>query len=169
MSVRKITLLALYTTIALTIFVIESAIPTVVPIPGVKLGLSNIVTLFVIKRHGAKEAAIVLIMRVILASIFAGQIVSFTYSIAGGFLCLIVMAIINFILRGEFLFITSVFGAIAHNVGQILAAFFVLKMSGIFAYIPFLIISGIITGLFTGFACYFAEKKIPRKLTNEIN
>lgn len=162
MSTRKITILALYTTIALTIFMIESAIPAVVPIPGVKLGLSNIVTLFVIKRHGFKDAALVLFVRVILASIFAGQIVSFTYSVAGGVLCLIVMGLINYILSGEFLFITSVFGAIAHNVGQILAAYFVLKMSGIFAYVPFLIISGIITGLFTGFACFFAEKKIPK-------
>ena len=162
MSTRKITILALYTTIALTIFMIESAIPAVVPIPGVKLGLSNIVTLFVIKRHGFKDAALVLFVRVILASIFAGQIVSFTYSVAGGVLCLIVMGLINYILSGEFLFVTSVFGAIAHNVGQILAAYFVLKMSGIFAYVPFLIISGIITGLFTGFACFFAEKKIPK-------
>lgn len=162
MSTRKITLLAVYTTIALTIFMIESAIPPLVPIPGVKLGLANIVTLFVIKRHGIRDAALVLFMRVVIASIFAGQIVSFTYSIAGGVLCLLVMGLINYILRGEFLFVTSVFGAIAHNIGQILAAFFVLKMSGIFAYIPFLIISGIITGLFTGLAVFFAEKKIPK-------
>ena len=98
MSTRKITLLAVYTTIALTIFMIESAIPPLVPIPGVKLGLANIVTLFVIKRHGIRDAALVLFMRVVLASIFAGQIVSFTYSIAGGVLCLLVMVLINFIL-----------------------------------------------------------------------
>lgn len=162
LDTRRLVLLALLTTIALVIFVIESALPALVPIPGVKMGLANIVTLFVIKRMGAKDAAMVLFVRIVLATFFAGQAVSFLYSICGGLLCLIVMVLINWILQGHFIFITSIFGAIAHNVGQILAAFFVLGMSGILAYIPFLMISGVITGLFTGLVCYYADRYIPK-------
>ena len=73
-DVKRLTTLALLTTIALTIFVVESAIPTLVPIPGVKLGLANIVTLFVLKRYKFSDAAIVLAMRIILATIFTGQL-----------------------------------------------------------------------------------------------
>ena len=164
-SVKRLTTLALLTTIALTIFVVESAIPTLVPIPGVKLGLANIVTLFVLKRYKVSDAAIVLAMRIILATIFTGQAVSFIYSVIGGFLCLIVMAAVNKLLRGQYIFLTGILGAVSHNAGQILAAFFILRLSGIFAYMPFLVISGVITGLFTGLVCFFADKYIPKKYT----
>lgn len=76
-------------------------------------------------------------------------------------LCLVVMALVNRILEGHAIFITSVLGAVAHNAGQILAAYFILRMSGIWAYMPFLVISGIVTGLFTGLACFFMDKYIP--------
>ena len=161
-SVRRLTTLALLTTIALTIFVVESAIPTFIPIPGVKLGLANIVTLFVIKRYRISDAAIVLGMRIVLATTFAGQAVSFIYSVSGGFLCLVVMAAVNKLLKGNYIFLTGILGAVSHNVGQILAAFFVLRLTGIFAYMPFLMISGIVTGLFTGLVCYFADIYIPK-------
>ncbi len=164
-NVKRLTTLALFTTIALTIFVVESAIPVLVPIPGVKLGLANIVTLFLLKRYKISDAAIVLTMRIILATIFTGQAVSFIYSVSGGFLCLIVMAVVNKILRGQYIFLTGILGAVSHNAGQILAAFFILRLSGIFAYLPFLVISGVITGLFTGLVCFFADKYIPKKLT----
>lgn len=160
MSVKKITTLALLTTIALTIFMIEAAIPTLVPIPGVKLGLANIVTLFVINQFGITDGALVLFARIVLASIFGGQMVSFMYSLCGGFLCLIVMVLINRLLMGKFVFITSIFGAIAHNLGQIFVAYVILSMSGIFAYLPYLMISGIVTGLFTGLVCHFLIKAL---------
>lgn len=161
-SVRRLTTLALLTTIALTIFVVESAIPTFIPIPGVKLGLANIVTLFALKRYRISDAAIVLGMRIVLATIFTGQAVSFIYSASGGFLCLVVMAAVNKLLKGNYIFLTGILGAVSHNVGQILAAFFVLRLSGIFAYMPFLMISGIVTGMFTGLVCYFADIYIPK-------
>ena len=159
-DVKRLTTLALLTTIALTIFVVESAIPTLVPIPGVKLGLANIVTLFVLKRYKFSDAAIVLAMRIILATIYTGQAVSFIYSVSGGFLCLIVMAAVNKLLRGQYIFLTGILGAVSHN-----AAFFILRLSGIFAYMPFLVISGVITGLFTGLVCFFADRYIPKKYT----
>ena len=161
MRTKKITILGLLTTIALTIFMIESALPPLAPIPGIKLGLANIVTLFILLRFEISDAILVLLIRIILASVFAGQMVSFIYSISGGILCLFVMALINKLLHKKYIFLTSVLGAIAHNAGQILAAYFVLGMSGIFVYVPFLVISGVITGLFTGIICYYADKYIP--------
>lgn len=162
MRTRRITMLGLLTTIALTIFMIESALPALAPIPGIKLGLANIVTLFILIRFQVRDAILVLFIRIILASVFAGQMVSFLYSICGGVLCLAVMALVNRVLDKKFIFLTSVFGAIAHNIGQILAAYFVLGMSGVFVYVPFLIISGVVTGLFTGVICYYADRYIPR-------
>lgn len=162
MKTKKITMLGLLTTIALTIFMIEAALPPIAPIPGIKLGLANVVTLFILIRYKVKDAACVLLVRIILASVFAGQMVSFIYSLFGGALCLIVMAIVNKLLDRKFVFLTSVLGAMAHNAGQIFAAYFVLGMSGIFVYVPFLMISGVVTGLFTGFICYYANKFIPR-------
>lgn len=160
MKTQKIALLGMFTTIALTIFMIEAAIPALIPIPGIKLGLANIVTLFLILRYNGADAAKVLVMRILLASIFGGQMVSFLYSICGGFLCLIAMLLTNHFLKGNYIYLTSVVGAVFHNIGQILVAYVILQMSGIFVYIPFLMISGVITGLFTGLVCHFLNKAL---------
>lgn len=158
--IRKLTLLSLYTAISLSIFMIEAALPPIVPIPGIKLGLANIITLFVLVKYSAKDAALVLFVRIIMATIFAGQAVSFIYSICGGIMCFTTMSLLNRMLGRKYIFLTSIAGAIAHNTGQILAAFFILRLSGILIYIPYLIVSGTITGLFTGLVCHFAIKKI---------
>lgn len=109
-SVKKLTMLALLTTIALTIFVLESAIPPLVPIPGVKLGLANIVTLVLISAQMPREAAAVLFARVFLASVFAGQMMSFFFSLLGGLFCLIAMYVSNRLLKGQLLWFTSIIG-----------------------------------------------------------
>ena len=126
-SVKKLTMLALMTTIALVIFVIESAIPPLVPIPGIKLGLANIVTLVLIMNKMPKEASVVLLMRIILASIFAGQMMSFFYSLLGGFFCLGAMLVCQKLVGTKYIWFTSVIGAIFHNVGQLLAALITLQ------------------------------------------
>ncbi len=164
MNVRKMAVLGLYTTIALTIFMIEAALPGLVPIPGIKLGLANIVTLFVLSRYSVKDALMVLLMRIILAAVFAGQIVSFIYSLCGGLLCLIVTALVHKLIGKNYIYLTSVMGAVAHNIGQIAAAYFVMRLSGIFVYIPYLIISGIITGMFTGVVCWLMNRYIPERI-----
>lgn len=162
MNAKKLSILSIYTTIALTIYVIEASLPALAPVPGIKLGLANIVTLFVLIRYSAKDALMLLIVRIIISTLITGQAVSFIYSICGGILCLLIMYIINRLLNGQFIYLTSIMGAIAHNVGQILAAYFILQMSGILIYIPYLIISGIVTGSFTGLICFYSNKYIPR-------
>lgn len=159
--IKKITVLSLYSAIALTIFLIEAALPALAPIPGIKLGLANIITLLVLCRYSAGDAAMVLTVRIVLAVLLSGQAVYMIYSICGGVLCLIIMTVSNRLMSGRYIYLTSILGAIAHNIGQILAAFFILRLSGIFVYIPYLIISGIATGLFTGLVCHFTLKKLP--------
>ena len=160
-SVKKMAMLALMTTIALIIFVIESAIPPLVPIPGIKLGLANIVTLILIMNKMPKEAGIILLMRIILASIFAGQIMSFLFSFLGGFFCLAAMICVHKFTGNQYIWFTSIVGAIAHNIGQLVAAIITLRSLYVLYYAPFLLVSGIITGLFTGLCAWFFHKYIP--------
>lgn len=158
MSIKKLTTLAMFTVIALTIFVIENAIPLPIPIPGIKLGLANIITLIVLLNLGPVEALLVLLCRILLATMFAGQAMSLLYSLFGGILCLISMITINRFLSGHYVFLTSVFGALFHNIGQLAAAYFITGTLGVFAYLPFLIISGVLTGLFTGLCAHYTQK-----------
>lgn len=150
----------MYTTIALIIFVIESALPSLVPIPGIKLGLANIVTLWLLLSANFKDTFLVLLMRIILGSIYAGQIVYFAYSFSGGILCLIAMFVVHKILGKENIMITSIVGAIFHNVGQLLMAFFLLQSVSVFSYFPVLMVSSIITGSFTGLCTKLTYKRI---------
>lgn len=159
-TLQRMVLLAMFTTIALTIFVIESMLPALAPIPGIKLGLSNVITLILLLCFTEQDAFVVLIVRIILASIFAGQMMSFAYSLSGGLLCFLVMSIINRLLQKKYVFITSMFGALAHNVGQILIAIVITGSLSILMYLPLLIISGLVTGLFTGLCAWFTAPRI---------
>lgn len=158
------TVLALFTTIALTIFVIESALPPIAPIPGIKLGLANIVTLVVLLQYAPKDALLLLITRILLANIFAGQFLSFSYSLCGGLLCLLAMSLTNKLLCNKYIYITSIIGAVFHNIGQTAAAIFLLGNFSVLIYLPILLISGIITGLFTGLCTHFLRKTLNSKL-----
>lgn len=161
MKVKKLTLLALYTTIALTIYTVESAIPSLVPISGVKLGLANVVTLWLLMHTSKRDALLVLLVRILLASIFAGQMISFSYSLCGGLLCFLCMSLLFWLLGKRAVVFISIMGALAHNLGQILVAIVLLQSLSILAYLPILTISAIVTGTFTGLCVYFASKKLP--------
>lgn len=161
MKTRKLTTLALLTTISLTIFLLEGMLPPLVPVPGIKLGLANIVTLIVLVWFSAKDAVLVTITRVLLGFFFAGTVMSLTYSLLGSFLSLTVMVILHHFLEKNYIYITSIAGAIFHNIGQIIAAVLFTSTPYVVSYLPFLMISGIITGLFTGLCAYFLWKKFP--------
>ncbi len=162
---RKMVLLALFTTVALTIFIVEAQIPSFTSIAGIKLGLANCITLLVLLFWGWKEAGIVLIMRVILGCIFAGQAMTFFYSFVGGVFCLAAMQIVMPFFKKELCWMISVIGAVFHNIGQMLVAYVVVRNLSILVYLPILIISGIITGAFTGLCVqYLYRNKHIRKL-----
>ena len=145
---KDITRLSLFIAIALTIFVLENQIP--IPIAGVKLGLANIVTLYLIHQYSVKEALFVLIVRIFLGSIFAGQMISFAYSLVGGLLSLGVMWLANRLQKGDNIWFTSVLGGIFHNIGQIIVAAIVVENSSLFYYLPVLLVSGVVFGVVIG-------------------
>ena len=155
MKTRKITLLALLTAIALTIFMVEAQIPALVPIPGIKLGLANIVTVFTVFALGPKDACLVLAARIFLGAVFAGNFSSIFYSAAGGACAILVTIGSRKILKQNQLWAAGIFGAIAHSVGQVLMAVCITGTPGVLVYLPVLIVISIFTGLFTGLCAQF--------------
>lgn len=152
MNVKRITQLALLTTIALIIFIVELRIPNLVPIPGVKLGLANIVTVYAMYHCTAKETFMIVITRILLGSIFGGNISAIFYSLGGAVLCLAGMLLMRHVIDEKHIWICSILGAVLHNIGQISVAVIMMKTTAVIAYLPFLLVSGCIAGAFTG-AC----------------
>lgn len=158
MSTKKLTALAFFTTLSLGIYAVESAIPPLVPIPGIKLGLANIITLILLQHFSAKDALLVLLARILLSTLLFGQAMSFAYSLIGGFFSLTLMALTMKLLQKKKTFLTGAVGGLFHNIGQLLVAFALTSTVGVLAYLPFLILSGILTGLFTGLCAGFTGK-----------
>ena len=150
MNVKKITQMAMLTAIALTIFMIEAQIPALVPIPGVKLGLANIVTVFAVFALGPKEAVMILFVRIFLGAVFAGNFSTILYSGAGGLLAILVTIGLRKILTHQQLWVAGAIGAVFHSIGQMAVAVAVTGTPGILVYLPMMIACSIVTGLFTG-------------------
>lgn len=160
MKLKQMTTNALLTAIALTIFMVEAQIPSLVPIPGVKLGLANIITVFAMFAYTPKDALTILLVRVFLGSVFSGQISTLLYSLAGGLLCFAIMLVLRKILSANQLWVASVIGAVFHNIGQIIVAVIVTGTPRIVIYLPILLVSGIIAGTFTGLCTQFLYQKL---------
>lgn len=150
MKTRKLVLLALFTAIALTIFTVEAQIPSPVPIAGVKLGLANIVTVFLVFAIGSREAAAVLACRIFLGAVFAGNFSTILYSAAGGALAILTTVGLKRILKKNQLWVAGSLGAIAHSVGQMIAAVWISGTPGLIVYLPVMVACSIVTGTFTG-------------------
>ena len=159
-NARRITLLALLTAIALTIFMIEAQLPALAPIPGIKLGLANVVTLYAVFTLGPGDALLILAARVFLGAVFAGQMMTLLYSGAGGLLAWCVMVLLSKLVTKKHLWLCSPIAAIFHNLGQLLAAAAVMKTWVVMSYFPFLLISGVVTGLFTGLCAQFLIRRL---------
>ena len=155
MKTRKLTTLALLSAIALTIFMVEAQIPPILPLPGVKLGLANIVTVFAVFAIGAKEGIAVLFVRVFLGAVFAGNFSTILYSAAGGACAIGVTILLKKILTHRQLWVAGCVGAAAHSLGQMAVAVTVTGTPGLAVYLPVMIAIGIVTGLFTGLCAQF--------------
>lgn len=142
---------ALLTALALGLSWMERFIPLqlLVPLPGIKLGLANLVTLFALYFLGGRMALAILCVRCLLGSLFGGGVTAFCFSITGGLLALAVMAAAR---RLPVLSVygVSILGAAAHHVGQILVAVALLRSGYVVAYLPFLLLVAIATGFLTG-------------------
>ncbi|MCF0121040.1 MAG: Gx transporter family protein [Oscillospiraceae bacterium] len=149
MKNSKIAQLALLTALALILSYIEALIPLPFGVPGIKLGLANIAVVFTLFKLTAKDAVIVSIIRVVIASLLFGTFASFIYSLSGAVLSLAVMSLLK---RSEKFSPTgvSVAGGVMHNLGQLAAAAFMLGTGRLMWYFPVLCISGIAAGVIIG-------------------
>ncbi len=155
MDIKKLTRMALLTAVALIIFMVEAQISSPVPINGVKLGLANIITVYAMFALSPGQALAILVCRVFLGSVFSGQMITLFYSMGGGLLCWLVMLLLRRVLTKKQLWVAGVFGAIAHNVGQILVAIAIARTPALIVYLPVLTVSGVLTGAFTGLCAQF--------------
>lgn len=160
---RKLALLAALTAIALTIFIAEAQIPPIVPVPGVKLGLANIVTMVTMLVLDRRSALAVLSVRLILGSVFAGGVSALLFSVVGGAAAYIVMCLLIKVFPEKLMWVVSVLAALAHNLGQLVVAIWVSGTPGIAVYAPALAAAGVITGVFTGLAATYLARTL-RKL-----
>lgn len=150
MKTKTLTRCALLSACALIIFIFEAQLPPIVPVPGVKLGLANIMTLAAFLTVGKRGAFAVFFVRVLLGSIFTGSMMSLAFSMCGGLLAYAAMLFMLTSVKSAAA--AGVAGAIAHNIGQLAAAAIFTKTPQVFYYTPVLMISAVITGLFTGAA-----------------
>ena len=155
-TTKQLTLCAMLTAMALAISYLENLFPIAVPIPGVKLGLANIVTLFALYALGPGQALAILFARCTLGAVFAGNMSAWLFSIMGGLTAMLVMI---FLSRSRRLSVygVSVGGAAAHNCGQIAAAVLTLGNTAPLYYLPVLLGVSLLTGALTGVvsACLF--------------
>lgn len=150
MGIKKLTRMALLCAIALTIFMVEAQIPPVVPLPGVKLGLANIVTVFAVFVLGTWEAAGILFGRIFLGSIFGGNFSMFFYAAAGGLCAILVTIGLRRVLRKSQIWVAGCLGAAAHAVGQMAMAILLTGTPSLLLYLPALLLCSLLAGLFTG-------------------
>lgn len=150
MNVKKLTTMAMLTAISMIVFLIEAQIPLPIAIPGVKLGVANVITLFAIWTLGRREAGAILLIRIVLGNLIVGNVMGMLYSLAGGVLCWVIMCLLKPVTSRNHIWVMSIFGALGHNAGQLAVAVFVSGTPSIAFYAPVLILAGMITGFFTG-------------------
>ena len=148
---KELAVCGMLTALAIILSIVERMFPldAIIPIPGVKLGLANVVTLFALTRLGLRDS-----LRVTLASLLMGSVTAFLFSLFGGLLALFAMwALLH--AEGKFcsLLGVSVAGAAAHNIGQIAAAVLWMKTTAVLAYLPYLLLMSVPLGLVTGLVC----------------
>ena len=161
-SVRRLTRCAVLTALALALSVAEGLVPLTIlfPLPGLRLGLANLVTVYALCRFSGREALLILLARCFLGSLLGGNLMALAFSLTGGVLALATMALLVR-LRGLSLFGVSIAGAAAHNTGQILAAMAVLRSPAPLVYLPPLLLCSLVTGAVTGGACILLVHRVP--------
>ncbi|MBR6657408.1 MAG: Gx transporter family protein [Oscillospiraceae bacterium] len=149
MKTKKVAMLGLTIALAMIMSYIEALVPLSFAVPGIKMGLANIVIIFVLYKIGTKEAILVSLIRVILVSLLFSNVMAMAYSISGAVLSLGIMWILK--KTDKFSVIgVSIAGGIMHNVGQIIMAVILLGTEQIALYLPVLIITGTATGVVIG-------------------
>ena len=162
LRIKKITFLALFASLALLLSYVEMLLPPIFTgVPGIKMGLPNIVIILILYRFGIKEASIVSFVRLLIVSVLFGNITMLWYSLAGAVLSLAVMGILK---KLDILSTVgvSVAGAIMHNVGQMIVAMLLMQTSEIGYYMIVLSITGTIAGIFIGLCGALLHKRLAK-------
>ena len=160
MKTKKVAFLSMCISLSMILSFVESQIPPLMAVPGVKMGLPNIVMVFMLYKIGAKETAIVSIIRVILVS-FLFSIPTLPYSLAGAVLSLVGMILLKKFTKSSTI-VVSVAGGILHNIGQIVVACIVTSTPQIAYYLPVLLITGTIAGVLIGLCAAMILKRLEK-------
>ena len=163
-SARRLALPASFTAMSMIMFMIESLFPPLF-IPGAKMGLSNIFSLYALIVLGPLEAFIVVIVRTFLGSLFVGSLSTLMYSMSAGIVSIVVSTVLMQLVYPRIsLIAVSVVAAVVHNLTQNIVFCFVSNTPQMFSYMPWLALLGVVAGIIVGFAVYFIVRLVPRKV-----
>ena len=147
---KKVAYFGVLTALALIFSYVEHLIPIHVGVPGIKLGLANLIVLITLYEMGEKEAFLLSVVRVVLSGFIFGNLFGILYSMAGGILSLVVMCLLKRTTWFSMIGI-SMAGGVFHNIGQLLIAGLIVESFSIFYYLPILVFAGSLTGILIGF------------------
>ena len=150
MRTKRLTTLAIMLAISIVLSIVESMLP-VIPVPGVKLGLANVVTLIIMYKYGEKDAFTILFLRIVLVGLLRGNIFSVTFflSLSGGMTAYLMMFLFKQLKRFSMIGV-SIMGSFGHSVGQIVMAIFLIERIELVLYFPYILVLSVITGVVTG-------------------
>ncbi len=162
---KKTAILGMYLAFSMILSYIETLIPLPIPIPGVKLGLTNLAIILLLYLYGFKEAFIINLMRIILTGFLFTNLSMILYSLAGGILSLLCMVYAK---RSQHFSLqcVSLIGGITHNIGQMCVAYITVRTYGILYYVPFLLLAGSVTGWVIGMLETMIEPRLRRFMRN---
>lgn len=160
---RRLATSAMFATLALIFTYVEVLIPFSVGIPGVKLGLANLVIIIALYELDARYAFSINMLRIALSGLLFSGLFAMFYSLAGGIVSLLLMAALK--KTGKFSMIgVSMAGGVAHNFGQLLVAAFLVSNARMFVYFPVLVFSGIAAGIGIGIIAMVIDSRVPKDL-----
>ncbi len=159
METKRITRMGLLVALSLILSYVESQIPSFFMVPGIKLGLSNVCIVFALYTLSSKDAFFISILRVFISSLLFGSVLSLLYSLSGAIVSFFLMALMK--KTGLFSsLIVSIVGGVMHNTAQLFVAIIVIGTNALLYYIPFLLISGVVTGAVIGYLASIVLKRM---------
>lgn len=161
---KRVAYLGIFTALGLVLSWLETLVPISIFIPGIKLGLANVTTLLVLYRFNWKEAAVVNLLRILLSALLFTNLSVFLYSLAGAVLSLLGMALLKKSKRFSVVGV-SVTGGVLHNLGQLLAAVWIMGNYVVIYYLPVLIISGVAAGVLIGLMGAWLHRHLPMEIS----
>lgn len=157
---KRLTIYGILIALALVLSYVESLVPAFFAVPGMKLGLTNVVVVIALYKMDVKSAVIINFVRIVLVAVMFSNGASFLYSLAGGILSMLVMIVLKLTGKVQMATVSS-FGGIFHNVGQIIMAIILLGTTAIGYYLAILWFVGLITGLIIGVIAAEVVKRLP--------